>query len=51
MKVLIDDDSNAMRMIVRRTLREAGFGRIAQMPTDLPEQIRVVVAQARGGER
>lgn len=26
MKVLIVDDSNAMRMIVRRTLREAGFG-------------------------
>ncbi len=25
-KVLIVDDSNAMRMIVRRTLREAGFG-------------------------
>lgn len=25
MKVLIADDSNAMRMIVKRTLREAGF--------------------------
>ena len=28
MKVLIVDDSNAMRMIVRRTLREAGFGHL-----------------------
>jgi two-component system, chemotaxis family, chemotaxis protein CheY len=28
MKILIVDDSNAMRMIVRRTLREAGFGHL-----------------------
>jgi two-component system chemotaxis response regulator CheY len=28
MKVLIVDDSNAMRMIVKRTLREAGFGHL-----------------------
>ncbi|HAS52453.1 MAG TPA: response regulator [Gammaproteobacteria bacterium] len=28
MKILIVDDSNAMRMIVRRTLREAGFGNL-----------------------
>ena len=26
MKILIVDDSKAMRMIVRRTLRQAGFG-------------------------
>ena len=28
MKVLIVDDSSAMRMIVRRTLREAGYGNL-----------------------
>ena len=28
MKILIVDDSNAMRMIVRRTLREAGYGHL-----------------------
>ena len=28
MKVLIVDDSSAMRMIVRRTLREAGYGHL-----------------------
>lgn len=28
MKVLIVDDSNAMRMIVKRTLREAGYGHL-----------------------
>lgn len=28
MKILIVDDSNAMHMIVRRTLREAGYGHL-----------------------
>jgi len=31
MKILIVDDSSAMRMIVRRTLREAGYGHLEVM--------------------
>jgi DNA-binding response OmpR family regulator len=42
MKILIVDDSKAMRMIVMRTLRQAGFGshELIEAATALPHSSR-----------
>jgi len=43
MKILIVDDSSAMRMIVRRTLREAGYGHLeVQQASDGNEALAVI---------
>lgn len=46
MKILVVDDSKAMRMIVRRTLRMAGFHHEVKEASSGPEALQALKAEA-----